>query len=179
MVQPIFVLGLNRNGTTWLQNILCNHPEIIGAQHKAHWGIKESNICQHIRYWGDFENDDQFIRFLELYSSGDHFKLAEGEKEYFYQNRPKDFIEFFFEMMDNYANKKDVKYWTTKPEPLFFRHPRILKNFLKRATNRYEEIKFIGIKRNYIKALYSSLNMQNEFYDWRKKKFNKEIFSLY
>lgn len=86
MVNPVFVLGLNRNGTTWLPNILCNHPEICGAQHKVHWGIKETNICRHILYWNDFVKNDEFIKFLELYSSGDHFTLSEGDKRYFYQN---------------------------------------------------------------------------------------------
>ena len=49
---PIFILGSARNGTTWLCNILCNHPEIVGAQHKVHWGIYESNIYKNMHYWG-------------------------------------------------------------------------------------------------------------------------------
>ncbi|MFW5953609.1 MAG: sulfotransferase, partial [Candidatus Natronoplasma sp.] len=130
MVTPIFVLGLERNGTTWLQNILCNHPKIVGAQHQAHWGIKESYICGNILYWGNFEDNDEFIEFLELYSSGDYFKLVEGNKEYFYQNRPEDFADFFFELMDNYAEKKNATYWITKLDSLFYRHEELLDKFL-------------------------------------------------
>lgn len=160
MVKPLLVLGLNRNGTTWIQNILCNHPEIVGAQHKAHWGAHESGICRNILYWGDLSNNDQFIRFLELYSSADNFKLVKGDKDYFYENRPKNFTEFYLELMDNYARKENVKYWVTKLDPLFYKFPEMLEDFLERAKDRYDEIKFISIKREYKKVLESSMNMQ-------------------
>lgn len=178
MVNPIFILGSDRNGTTWLPNILCNHPEICGAQHRAHWGIKESYICRHILYWNDFDENDEFIKFLELYSSGDYFKLVEGDKEYFYENRPEDFTDFFFQMMDNYAEKKDAKYWTTKLDKQFYNHPTILKRFFQKADERYEKIKFIGIKRKYADVLGSALNMPGADKRWRKQRFKKEIFAI-
>ncbi len=177
MVYPIFGLGLARNGTTWLQNVLCNHEEIIGAQHKAHWGSKESHVCRNIRYWGDFKETDRFIRFLELYSSGDHFKLADGDKEYFYQNRPRDFINFFFEIMDNYAKKEDGSYWTTKLDVTFYTHPELLEEFINRAEDRYDEIKFIGIQRDYEDVLRSAINMQA--FPWRKKFGLREVFAIF
>ncbi len=178
-VTPIFVLGLDRNGTTWIQNMLCSHPAIAGAQHKAHWGIHESNICRHLLYWGDFNNNKQFIRFLELYSKGDYFRLAKADKEYFYRNRPDDFIHFFFEMMDSYAEKSGASYWTTKLDPFFYRRPGMLKTFIERAFNRYAVVKFIEIRRQYINTLTSAINMQGDLkHKWRKRPLAKEIFIL-
>jgi len=176
-VQPIFVLGLNRNGTTWLQNVLCNHPQVIGAQDRAHWGAKENNMMGHIKHWGDFSNNDEFIKFLELYSSGDYFKLVDGNKEYFYKNRPTNFIEFFLELMDNYARKKDVKYWTTKLSPKLYEN----NNFINEIDQRYDEVKFIGIKREYGSVLTSFLNMQGERHGkkLRKNTGMRELFALY
>lgn len=162
MVKPVFVLGLARNGTTWLSNILCSHPEVVGAQHEAHWGIHESRICEHLLYWDNLEDNDQFIHFLETYSSGDYFKLVKGDKGYFYRNRPRNFPEFFFELMDNYARKEDAKYWITKLDQRFYEHPRELKRFLLKANARYKQIKFIGIKRKFVEVLRSSLNTQGK-----------------
>lgn len=179
MPTPIFVLGLERNGTTWLQNILCNHPEIVGAQHRAHWGIKESYICSNILYWGDFADNDDFIEFLELYSSGDYFKLVKGDKEHFYQNRPKDFTDFFFELMDNYAEKKNATYWITKLDSLFYRHEGLLDKFLTRLDDRYDETRFIGIKRDYEDVLMSYLNWQGRENRKRRKPGLRELFSSY
>ncbi|MGM0405043.1 MAG: sulfotransferase [Thermoplasmatota archaeon] len=177
MATPIFGLGLARNGTTWLENILCNHEDIVGAQHKAHWGIKESYICENIQHWGDFQDDDQFIRFLELYSSGDYFKLVEGEKDYFYKNRPEDFTEFFLELMDNYAKKKGAAYWTTKLDPAFYRNPELMEMFMNRIKNRYNEIKFIAIQRDFRDVLNSAINMPGA--GWRRKLLSRQVFAIF
>lgn len=179
MVTPIFVLGLERNGTTWIQNILCNHPEIAGAQHYAHWGIKESYICSNILYWGDFKDNDDLIEFLELYSTGDYFKLVEGDKEYFYQNRPEDFTDFFLELMDDHADKNDATYWITKLDSLFYRHEGLLDRFLSEVDERYEEIKFIGIRRRYEEVLTSYLNWQGRENRSRRRPGLREFFALY
>lgn len=42
MPLPVFVVGRNRSGTTWLANQLCEHPDIVGVQHERHHGIHES-----------------------------------------------------------------------------------------------------------------------------------------
>jgi hypothetical protein len=166
-ITPIFVLGSERNGTTWLCNILCQHPQIVGAQHKAHWGIHESFIYRHLRYWGDFGNDRNFITFLELYSTGDYFRLVEGDKQYFYNHRPESFVDFFLTLMDQYAQKHDAVYWTTKLDPSFYYRPKRLHDFISRLDQHYDGYKFIGIKRDFIPVLKSYLKMQGKAHQHR------------
>lgn len=42
MPLPVFVVGRNRSGTTWLANQLCEHPDIAGVQQERRHGIHES-----------------------------------------------------------------------------------------------------------------------------------------
>ena len=44
---------------------------------------------------GDLKDDRNFIKFIELYSSADYFQLVEGDKNYFYGDRPANLLEFF------------------------------------------------------------------------------------
>lgn len=161
MASPIFLLGSARNGTTWLFNILCRHPQVVGAQHEAHWGMHESRLYRHMQYWGDLSDDRAFIRFLELYSSGDYFRLVEGEKDYFYRNRPQDFLSTFFTLMDRYVEKNNVTYWITKLDPHLFYREAELDEFIARARERYgQACKFVGIKRDLAQVLRSYIKMQ-------------------
>lgn len=160
MVCPIFILGSNRNGTTWLTNVVASHPEVAAAQHRVHWGVKENSMHRHLQYWGDLTQPDRLIKFMELYSSGDHFRLARGDKSYFYQYRPTDFIDFFFEMMDRYAKKEKCRYWVTKLDTRFYSRPSVLKGLQDRIEKRYGDAKFISIKREFADVLSSYVNMQ-------------------
>ena len=29
---PVFIVGAQRSGTTWVQRLLCSHPRIVGGQ---------------------------------------------------------------------------------------------------------------------------------------------------
>jgi len=177
-ITPIFILGSARNGTTWLCNILCNHPQIVGAQHKVHWGIHESNIYKNMHYWGDLSKDKNFIRFVELYSSADYFQLVEGDKNYFYRDHPADFLEFFLTLMDQYAMKKDASYWVTKLDPNFYIHPKSLNEFFCRIEKRYKYYRLIGIKRKFESVFNSYLNMEGRASQHRTTLFVRELLVL-
>ena len=159
---PIFVLGSARNGTTWLGNVLCRHPEIVGAEHKAHWGQHECHAYLCHQYVGDLRNDYNLIRFLELYSTADFFQLVEGDKEFFYQNRPENFFDFFLTLMDRYARKKKVRHWVAKLDPLFYYHDKELRQFLALLQRRYHTFHFISIKREFQSVLQSYLHMEGD-----------------
>ena len=160
MCTPIFTLGSPRNGTTWLGNVLCRHPEVAGVQHEAHHGIHESKLWWHTKYWGDFSEESSFITFLEQYSAGDYFRLAEGDKEYFYRNRPRDFVAFFFQLMDRYAARRNARYWVTKLDPMLYHRRDELDAFIARVKERYGDCKFISIERDPVDVLRSYLSMQ-------------------
>lgn len=174
-IKPIFVLGSARNGTTWLCNMLCRHPQVSGAQHKAHWGIHESFIYENIKYWGDISNDEKFIKFIETYSSADYFNLVNGKKDYFYNNRPDNFLEFFFELMDQYSKENNSLYWVTKLDNLYYYRPKDLKKFFEEVNKRYSSYKIIGIKRNFQPVLKSYINMEGKDYQKRGSLFIREM----
>ena len=52
-IQPVFVLGSARNGTTLLGNLLSAHPAIAGVEHRAHWGQIESHVYAVQRWAGE------------------------------------------------------------------------------------------------------------------------------
>jgi len=131
----------------------------IRDRHKAHWGTHESRILTNALYWGDLSDDENFIRFIELYSSGDFFRLIGGQKDYFYQNRPRSFFDFFLTLMDQFAQRQEVAYWTTKLQPTFYHYPKQLAKFMSLVEQRYGDCKFIGIKRDYASLLPSYLHM--------------------
>lgn len=154
---PVIVVGMNRGGTTMLSNVLCRHPLVGAPQHRLHWGCKECQLLQHSRYWGDLTDLDRFIYFLELYSSGDFFRLAGGNKEYFYRNRPSDFYEFFFELMDGFAAQNGLSFWVAKLEEPFYHFPDDLKRFLAALSYRYAQPRFIGVVRDFPGVLKSHI----------------------
>jgi len=177
-IRPIFILGSARNGTTWLANVLCNHSEIIGAQHEVHWGIHESKIYENLHYWGNLKNDRNFIKFIELYSSADYFQLVEGDKNYFYSHHPQDFIEFFFTLMDQYTEKKKVSFWITKLDPNFYLYPKEFNDFLRRVEARYPNYILIGIKRDFESVFPSYLRMKGVASQNRMALFIRELLIL-
>ncbi len=145
-VKPIILLGAARNGTTMLCNLATEHTEISSVQHRLHWGFHESNIYENIKFWGTFKTLDQYLYFLELYCSMDTFQITSLSKEHFYrENFPKDFLDFYFEMMDEFAIKQGSTYWLTKIDPLYLIDDKEMKIFLDRLKERYGEIKFISI----------------------------------
>jgi hypothetical protein len=159
-VTPIFVLGSERNGTTWLCNLLAQHPAIAAVQHQAHWGFHESNLYKQNRYWGSLGESDRLIRCVELYGSGDHARLVGESKEALYARRPADFYELYFEMMDRYAERQGTRFWLTKLDPLYYQHPRELRKLLARLQDRYGRVHFVGVKRTLPGVLRSYLNME-------------------
>ncbi|MGC9317326.1 MAG: sulfotransferase [Armatimonadota bacterium] len=154
---PILVVGMNRGGTTLLCNVLCRHPQVDAPKHRLHWGCHECQVLRHAQYWGDLTDTGQFIRFMELYSSGDFFTLAEGDKEYFYAHRPRDFYEFFLTLMEQFAARRQIPYWVMKLDERFYHRPRELERFLSLVRGRYTDPRCIGILRDFGGVLKSHL----------------------
>ncbi len=159
-ITPVFVLGSERNGTTWLCNELCRHPEIAGVQHLAHWGFHESKIFLHQKYWGDLSDNDALIRFRALYGTEDHFLLTEEREDLFFETRPDDFISFFLEMMDRFARRTGASHWVTKLDPHFYYRPAACRTLMDRIHARYANVHLVGIQRDLKRALRSSVYME-------------------
>ena len=112
---PIFVIGANRSGTTWLSNLLCNHSKVIGAQSEHHFGIIETNLFGRMqKIFGSLDNPTNRIAFVEAWSQTDFFAAVDADKTAVYNLGPADYIEIFQSVMEEFANKNSVDYWLQK-----------------------------------------------------------------
>lgn len=115
MCVPVFVLGKQRSGTTWLANQLCRHPSIAGVQHEEHHGVHESAFFSHVsgRY-GDLSYRVNFIEFVEVMAAADYFRLAGAGKDYLYSLWPCDYATVFRRVMERYATEREASHWLEK-----------------------------------------------------------------
>lgn len=73
----IFVLGLQRSGTTWLANMLAGLPEVVGVEDTAHNGVHESVFFSHFaRAFAAWETPEVRAAFTEAFGQSDYFRLT-------------------------------------------------------------------------------------------------------
>ena len=167
-LKAILVLGSARNGTTWLSNRLSNHSLISCPRHQLHYGYHECDVYRINKYF-NFKDTDKFIKFLEIYSASDYFNLARGEKHKFYKNRPNNFYELLFRLLNNFAKKNNSKYWLLKIDPRLYLYREEWDKFISLLYDNVEEIKFVSIKRNIVDVIKSYLKMPGKNYEKRNR----------
>ncbi len=150
-IQPIIIVGMNRSGTKWLSNILCNHPEIYGVQTELDDGIVETNLFGIIQNKFDITQPDDYVGFIELWSASNFFKQTKLNKEIFYQlsPRPTDFFDIFKFVMETCAIRENKKYWLQKTSPI------LAENVLEYFNNAH----VLLIKREPIHTIKSTLKI--------------------
>ena len=118
-VTPILVVGLNRSGTKWLSNILCNHPLVAGVQSERARGILETNLFHRMREKFYLRAADDYIGFVELWRQSEFFRLINEQSDYLYTltPRPQSFIWIFNHVMTRYAGRQNAVYWLQKCDP--------------------------------------------------------------
>jgi hypothetical protein len=167
MPRPIFIVGNQRSGTTWLANVLCLHSKIAGVQGEP-TGIRESKYFNIIEgFFGDLKDDNNFIQFIETFGSTDYFRLTNVEKDLLYKKRPNTYVQVFRFLMNTYANKQNALYWLEKSPGHTL--------FLNKLSKYFKDAKFIGIKRNIIDTIKSEVrrtvirnNMIKKYYILRR-----------
>ncbi len=120
-VQPILVVGMNRSGTTWLTNILCNHPQIAGVQSPDHYGIIETNMFGHFQeMFGDLRFEENYRGLIELWSRTDFFRTAGANRRQLHQwsPHPTSYMEILQSVLDDFARRQQCPYWVQKVSPL-------------------------------------------------------------
>ena len=118
---PILVVGMNRSGTKWLSNILCNHPDVFGAQLERHTGTLETNLFGKMQdLLGDLESVEHFIAFVELWAQTDFFKATGIEREFLYtrSERARSMLDAFRSVMSEAAIRADARFWLQKTSPI-------------------------------------------------------------
>lgn len=160
MATPLFILGKHRSGTTFLSNLLMDHPQIAavywpGEKDGIAGGIFESGYFEYIdRRYGDLQNIQNFIEFASVLSQSEYFKLAASSMEEILELYPADYPDVFKHIMDRYAQLNGAVYWMEKTPD----------HTLKAATLKrvYPDAKFIGIIRDEVDSGISSLHLKNK-----------------
>lgn len=113
---PIFVLGFQRSGTTWLANLVAEHPRVAAVQAEDHFGIHESIFFSHFaRAYGDLEDDDDFARFARDFTGSDYYLLTGIEPEWLTRRRPRGYAETFRALMEELARRRGhLPFWVEK-----------------------------------------------------------------
>ncbi|MGD9548260.1 MAG: sulfotransferase [Candidatus Krumholzibacteriia bacterium] len=112
---PIFVVGLQRSGTTWVANCLGGHPDIAVIEAEDHHGIHESIFFSHFaRAYGDLADDAAYARFLEGFLTCDYFLLSGVDAQEFTAVRHRTYAEAFSYLMDRVARDRGCRFWLEK-----------------------------------------------------------------
>jgi hypothetical protein len=154
MALPIFVIGRNRSGTTWLANQLCEHPDIVGVQHERHHGIHESAYFGRIdgRY-GDLSERINYAEFVEVVSASDFFKLAGATSEFLYSLWPTTYEEVFRRVMDRFAETRGAAAWLEKSD--------VQVKPVEKVMRAYPDARFVGIVREVVANTASTIANPN------------------
>lgn len=168
-IKPIIIIGMNRSGTKWLSNILCNHHDVIGVQSERAKGILESDILRgYIESKFDLRYPDDYVAFIELWSSTEFFKKANADKEKFYRLRPRPekSFELFKILIEDYTKNHNKKYWLQKTSPAQ----------AMKVMDYFNDGYFIVIRRNIIDTLKSML--QQSLNKGIRRSLNRAIYSF-
>lgn len=152
MPTPIFVLGTHRSGTTWLANLLCEHPLIAGVRHEQHHGIHESAYFSRIlgRY-GDLSVLVNYIEFVEVMAASDYFRLAGIERAELLALWPTTYEAVFRIVMDRFAEREHAAFWLEKTPA----HTLIAQ----RLARTYPDARFIAIRRDCADTTASAMGL--------------------
>jgi hypothetical protein len=150
---PILVVGLNRSGTKWLSNLLCNHPQVYGVQSPRHGGIIETNMFGAMSsVVGDIRTIENYVALLELWSQTDFVTATGIEKDFLYALRPRptSCLRLFRCLMDEAARRAGVRHWLQKTSPLEARE--VLREFA--------DARVIVIERDLVETLESRVQLR-------------------
>ncbi|MFP4027799.1 MAG: sulfotransferase family protein [Candidatus Brocadiia bacterium] len=142
---PIFVLGKHRSGTTWVREILGNHPDVASV------GAESAFFSHVIPKFGPIETANDFIAFAEAFGASYFFALSGQEKSDLYRYGPLPLRTFFQRFMDDVARKENCQFWLDKT-PDHTLH-------INRLLHIYKDARFVGITRDPAEVARSSLKM--------------------
>lgn len=120
----VFILGLQRSGTTWLANMLAALDEVAAIESTDHNGVHESIFFSHFaRDFGDWYDLPARQQFLEAFRESDYYRLSDLEPELLEEfSESKDTHgEVFVSFMDLVAIVDNADAWIEKsPHHVFF-----------------------------------------------------------
>ncbi|SFB01027.1 Sulfotransferase domain-containing protein [Lentibacillus halodurans] len=169
-MQPIFIIGTQRSGTSWLANTISNHSQVAAViNHKETYeGIHESAFFSHVKYhFGDLNDFNNYVEFVESFKNSDYFKLLGLDDSLLYSRHFQSYEEIFNMLMSNYCEKEKKDFWLEKT-PAHSLH-------LQEISSYFTNCKFIAVTRDTCDVLSSYYklkgNGKNKFFFILKELF--------
>lgn len=117
MATPVFVLGLQRSGTTWIANLLAGSGAVAAVTAPEHRGVHESLFFSHFATaFGPFDDAEARGRFRAAFAASDYFLLT-GVSEATLDDaiaRARDYADVFAAVMDAIADRQGCAHWLEK-----------------------------------------------------------------
>ena len=114
-IVPVFVLGMQRSGTTLAANLLEADPRIAAVSAEAHRGVHESVYFSHFaRAFGPCENDQARARFIAAFASSDYFRLTGLSADWLKALEIDSYAAVFRTVMDAFAEQQGAVAWLEK-----------------------------------------------------------------
>jgi hypothetical protein len=150
--RPVFIIGKHRSGTSWLGNLLAEHPEIYGVQNPDRHGIWESLYFTHVAEV--FRNIDTnteagFARWVDFMSRTNYVRFSPLEEMELCQLGPAPFEVLFHRLMERASQAKGASMWIEKSPP----HTLVAS----RIADAFPTAQFLAITRNFDDWLRSSV----------------------
>lgn len=116
-ITPVFVLGLQRTGTTWMGNLLCTHADIAGISAEDHRGIHESIYFSHFAVvFEDLNDEETRQRYVDYFTASDYYILSELPAQWLSDTleKTRSHAEIFDLLMSAVAKRAGAKFWVEK-----------------------------------------------------------------
>ena len=152
MAKPIFVVGKERSGTTWLANLLAAHPQVACVCHERHFGVHESAFFSSVdgRY-GDLGEWANYVEFVRIISATDYFRLAGVTEEFLFSLWPSAYEGVFRAVMDRFARQQNAAAWLEKTPGHSL--------YVKRMASAFPEARFVAVRRDVEPVVVSTLGL--------------------
>lgn len=154
-IDPIIVVGMNRSGTKWLSNMLCNHEAISGILSEDHFGILETNMLSSLaQRFPSLTEEDTYLALISCWAPSDFFQITGLTPEFCYQlsPRPETCPQLLAATMKEVARRAGSKYWLQKVSP----------HFAGNIFELYPRARVIIIQRDLVPTIKSHMTLMEE-----------------
>lgn len=151
-MKKTFIIGKHRSGTSWLGNLLAEHPEIYGVQNPDRHGIWESLYFTYVAEVFrkiDTNTEAGFAKWIDFMSRTNYVRFSPLTEMELCQIGPAPFEMLFHRFMERASQAKGASMWIEKSPP----HTLVAS----RIADAFPAAQFLAITRNFDDWLRSSV----------------------
>jgi len=173
-MQPIFVFGRHRSGTTWVTNVLMSHKKVFSPNHEIHNGQHESAFfCSLVPYFNDCDSDEDLIALKSVFEKTDFWDLMYPKERPQLNILEMGYIEYFRKAYEVACDNNGCDYWVEKTPA----HTLWIDDIIKG----YPDAKFIFVRRNtedVVKSNVYQFGDENSPLSWLKNLLWCEVYNV-